>query len=70
MDAQQKNIRALEERLDNEVIDTVDEELEMEIDDDRLSNVQHEPIVLPEREHKPGYTRHPVPKGLYVPNVY
>jgi len=40
MDAkQQKNVRALEERLDNEIIDTVDEELEMEIDDDRLSNL-------------------------------
>ena len=33
-------------------------------------DVPHEPIVMPEREHKPDYARHPVPKELYVPAVY
>jgi polyphosphate kinase len=33
-------------------------------------DVQHPAIVLPEREHKPDYARHPVPKELYVPPVY
>jgi polyphosphate kinase len=33
-------------------------------------DVPHGPIVLPEREHKPDYTRQPVPKDLYVPAVY
>jgi polyphosphate kinase len=33
-------------------------------------DVQHVPIVLPEREHKPDYTRTPVPDELYVPAVY
>jgi polyphosphate kinase 2 len=32
--------------------------------------VPHEPIALPQREHKPDYARHPVPKDLYVPAVY
>jgi hypothetical protein len=32
--------------------------------------VHHEPIVLPEREHKPDYLRYPVAKELYVPTVY
>jgi polyphosphate kinase len=32
--------------------------------------VQHDPIVMPEREHKPDYERHPVPKDLYVPAIY
>jgi polyphosphate kinase len=32
--------------------------------------VHHEPIVLPEREHKPDYARHPVPHDMYVPGVY
>ncbi len=27
-------------------------------------DVEHAPIVLPEREHQPDYTRHPVPAGL------
>jgi polyphosphate kinase len=30
----------------------------------------HQQIVMPEREHKPDYARHPVPKDLYVPAVY
>jgi polyphosphate kinase len=33
-------------------------------------DIAHEPIALPQREHKPDYTRHPVPKDLYVPPVY
>ena len=32
--------------------------------------VEHAPIVLPEREHQPNYARHPVPEELYVPPVY
>ena len=32
--------------------------------------VHHDPIVMPEREHKPDYARHPVPEGLYVPAIY
>ena len=33
-------------------------------------DVHHDPIALPQREHKPDYARHPVPKDLYVPAVY
>jgi len=33
-------------------------------------DVNHEPIALPAREHKPDYARHPVPKELYVPTRY
>src|SRR5580698_7397671 len=33
-------------------------------------DVQHAAIVLPQREHKPDYARHPVPKDLYVPPIY
>jgi hypothetical protein len=33
-------------------------------------DVLHEPIAMPEREHKPDYVRHPVPNELYVPAVY
>jgi polyphosphate kinase 2 len=33
-------------------------------------DVPHQQIVMPEREHKPDYARHPVPKDLYVPAVY
>jgi polyphosphate kinase 2 len=36
----------------------------------RYEDVEHQPIELPEREHKPDYTRHPVPQELYVPAVY
>src|ERR1700730_228403 len=32
--------------------------------------VEHQPIVLPTREHKPDYHRTPVPDALYVPAVY
>ncbi len=34
------------------------------------ADIRHEPIALPEREHKPDYSRHPVPKEMYVPPVY
>jgi polyphosphate kinase 2 (PPK2 family) len=34
------------------------------------AEVPHAEILMPAREHKPDYTRHPVPKGLYVPTVY
>jgi polyphosphate kinase 2 len=33
-------------------------------------DVEHQPIVLPPREHKPDYHRTPVPDALYVPAVY
>jgi polyphosphate kinase len=32
--------------------------------------VPHEPIVLPEREHKPDYVRQPVASDMHVPAVY
>jgi len=34
------------------------------------AEVPHAEIVMPAREHKPDYTRRPVPKELYVPTVY
>jgi polyphosphate kinase 2 len=34
------------------------------------AEVEHEPIVLPPREHKPDYVRTPVPQAMYVPSVY
>jgi polyphosphate kinase 2 len=34
------------------------------------SEVPHQPIVLPDREHKPDYARAPVPETMYVPSVY
>jgi polyphosphate kinase len=34
------------------------------------SDVPHTPIVMPERDHQPDYTRHPLPQELYVPAVY
>jgi polyphosphate kinase 2 len=33
-------------------------------------DVPHQPIVLPEREHKPDYARHPVAEDMHVPAVY
>ena len=33
-------------------------------------DVEHQPIVLPKREHKPDYARTPVAPELYVPAVY
>ncbi|CAN5903545.1 polyphosphate kinase 2 [soil metagenome] len=35
-----------------------------------FGDVQHQPIVLPQREHKPDYARTPVPESMYVPAVY
>jgi polyphosphate kinase len=32
--------------------------------------VEHAPIVLPEREHQPNYTRTPVSQEMYVPHKY
>ena len=32
--------------------------------------VNHAPIALPEREHKPDYSRHPIPPEMYVPDMY
>ena len=32
--------------------------------------VPHPEITLPPREHRPDYTRHPVPAELYVPDIY
>lgn len=32
-------------------------------------DVEHQPIVLPRREHKPDYARMPVAPELYVPAV-
>src|SRR5262249_59717040 len=34
------------------------------------ADVQHQPIVLPQREHQADYMRHPVPERMYVPAVY
>ncbi len=33
-------------------------------------DVPHAPVVLPSREHKPEYSRHPVAAELFVPEVY
>jgi hypothetical protein len=32
--------------------------------------VEHAPVVLPERERHSDYFRNPVPRELYVPEVY
>ncbi len=32
--------------------------------------VPHAPVELPERVHNPDYLRHPVPKNMFVPNMY
>jgi len=32
--------------------------------------VEHPSIVLPEREHHPDYSRHPLPDDMFVPSVY
>jgi len=34
------------------------------------AEMPHDPIVMPEREHKPDYARHPVPAELHVPAIY
>jgi polyphosphate kinase 2 len=32
--------------------------------------VEHAPITLPDRVHNPNYTRMPLPREMYVPNIY
>jgi polyphosphate kinase len=32
--------------------------------------VNHQPVALPDRVHNPDYIRHPVPKEMYVPEIY
>jgi polyphosphate kinase 2 len=32
--------------------------------------VEHQPITLPDRVHNPNYTRMPLPRDMYVPNIY
>ena len=32
--------------------------------------IEHPPITLPERVHNPNYTRVPLPREMYVPNIY
>jgi polyphosphate kinase 2 len=32
--------------------------------------VQHEPIILPDRVHNPNYIRGPIPPEMYVPAIY
>jgi polyphosphate kinase len=32
--------------------------------------VEHPEIILPERDHSPDYIREPIPKEMYVPNVF
>jgi polyphosphate kinase 2 len=33
-------------------------------------DVPHQPVVLPQREHKPDYHRRPLPQDMHVPPVY
>ena len=32
--------------------------------------IKHPPVILPERVHNPDYLRNPVPKEMFVPNLY
>ena len=32
--------------------------------------VEHAGIALPKRKHDPNYSRHPIPKKLYIPEIY
>jgi polyphosphate kinase 2 len=32
--------------------------------------IAHQPVILPQREHKPDYHRTPIPREMYVPAVY
>jgi polyphosphate kinase 2 (PPK2 family) len=34
------------------------------------NEIAHEPVILPQREHKPDYHRTPIPPDMYVPTVY
>ena len=40
-----------------------------------LTQIPYEPVphvepVLPERVHSPSYQRHPIPREMYVPDLY
>ena len=50
MDAKKPSARPLQERLHDEMIEAVDEELELEIDDDRLSGLLEHPAGQPAPE--------------------
>ena len=32
--------------------------------------VEHDPVILPERVHNPEYIRGPIPKKMYAPEIY
>lgn len=34
------------------------------------TDIGHEPVALPERQHNPDYVRHPVPDSMIVPDYY
>ena len=34
------------------------------------AEVDHQSLVLPQREHQADYVRHPVPQNMYVPAIY
>ncbi len=34
------------------------------------AEIEHEPVILPERVHNPDYLRHPVPPEMFVPSIY
>jgi polyphosphate kinase 2 len=36
----------------------------------RYDEVRHQPVVLPERVHNPDYVRGPIPKEMFVPEIY
>src|ERR1700676_5482576 len=50
MDAKKPSARPLQDRLHDEMIEAVDEELELEIDDDRLSGLLEQPAGQPAPE--------------------
>ena len=35
-----------------------------------FGEVEHEPVILPDRIHNPDYLRHPVPEEMFVPSIY
>jgi hypothetical protein len=47
---QQTNGRSVQDRIERELADSFDEELEMEIDDDRLAKLLAQTVDYPERE--------------------
>jgi hypothetical protein len=32
--------------------------------------VAHTQLALPRRKHNPNYSRHPIPKRMYIPETY